>query len=137
MSSGHPIAPERSRVRSSFWFRTGLWGFSVGVARVLLDDALALPTWVRIFAALLPVVPTILMLRVIVASLRELDELHRKVHLEALAVAYPLAILLLVTLGFLQLAVELPAADWSFRHIWPMLICFYFVGLAISWRRYR
>ena len=52
-------------------------------------------------------------------------------------IAYPLAILLLVTLGFLQLAIDLPAEDWSYRHVWALLPCFYFLVLAIAWRRYR
>lgn len=66
-----------------------------------------------------------------------MDELHRRVHLEALSIAYPLAILLLVTLGFLQLAIDLPPHDWSYRHVWPLLPCFYFAGLALAWRRYK
>ena len=45
--------------------------------------------------ALLPVVPTVLFLWLVVANIRGLDELQRRVHLEALAIAFPLAILLL------------------------------------------
>jgi hypothetical protein len=78
-----------------------------------------------------------LFLWVVVSAVRELDELHRRVHLEALAIAYPLAILLLATLGFLQLAIDLSSEDWSYRHVWPFLPCFYFIGLAIAWARYR
>ena len=55
-------------------------------------------------------------------------------HLEALAIAYPLAILMLVTLGFLQLAIDLSPEDWSYRHIWAFLPALYFLGLTIAWR---
>jgi hypothetical protein len=117
---------------------TVLFGLSLVVARLALDKGLRLePTWLRVAAALLPVVPTAVFLWFVVAAVRGLDELHRRVHLEALVIAYPLAILLLVTLGFLQLAIDLNPEDWSYRHVWVYLPFFYFLGLAIAWSRYR
>jgi heme A synthase len=122
---------------NSGWIVIALWVVTFLGARAVLDKDLVLPTWIKVTAALVPILPTALFLWVIVSSLREMDELHRKVHLESLVIAYPLAILMLVTLGFLQLAIELPPEDWSYRHVWPFLPCFYFLGLAIAWRRYR
>jgi hypothetical protein len=72
-----------------------------------------------------------------VASVGSLDEMQRRIHLEALVIAFPLAILLLMTLGLLQLAIPLPEEDWSYWHIWAFLPMFYFIGLAFAWRRYR
>jgi hypothetical protein len=43
----------------------------------------------------------------------------------------------LMTLGLLQLAVELPVEDWSYRHVWIYLPLFYFAGLGLAWRRYK
>ena len=115
-----------------------LWGASYLAARAALDVDLQLePRWLRVAAALLPVVPTILLLWAIAAGLRESDELQRRVHLEALAIAYPLAILLIMTLGLLELAIDLNRDDWSYRHVWVYLPIFYFLGLAIAWRRYK
>jgi hypothetical protein len=103
-----------------------------------LDKELQLqPTWLRVAAALLPVVPTALFLWVFIAGIRSMDELQRRVHLEALVIAFPLAVLLLMTLGLLQLAITLPIEDWSYRHVWVYLPMFYFLGLAIAWRRYQ
>lgn len=119
------------------WAVVGLWAITFLGARLVLDKDLLLPTWIKVTAALVPILPTALFLWVVVSALRGMDELHRRVHLEALVIAYPLAILLLVTLGFLQLAINLPAEDWSYRHIWPFLPCFYFLGLTIAWKRYR
>lgn len=119
------------------WAVVGLWAITFLGARLVLDKDLQLPTWIKVTAALVPILPTALFLWVVVSALRGMDELHRRVHLEALVIAYPLAILLLVTLGFLQLAINLPAEDWSYRHIWPFLPCFYFLGLTIAWKRYR
>jgi hypothetical protein len=133
-----PASPSEHRVSMSVgWGLTALWIVTFLGARAVLDESVQLPPWVKVAAALIPIVPTALVLWFVVSALRGLDELHRRVHLEALAVAYPLAILLLVTLGFLQLAIDLPAEDLSYRHIWVFLPCFYFVGLFIAWRRYR
>jgi hypothetical protein len=119
------------------WAVVGIWVVTFLGARLALDNDLQLPVWVKVTAALVPILPTALFLWVVVSTLRGLDELHRRVHLEALVIAYPLAILLLVTLGFLQLAIDLPTEDWSYRHVWPLLPCFYFIGLAIAWGRYK
>jgi hypothetical protein len=119
------------------WAIVALWAIVILGARLALDKDLQLPTWAKVTAALIPILPTALFLWVEVSAIRELDELHRRVHLEALAIAYPLAILLLVTLGFLQLAIDLPAEDWSYRHVWVYLPLLYFISLSIAWRRYK
>lgn len=137
MQTTTTLPTERRATASTGWGVTALWVITFLGARAVLDDGLELPPWVKVTAALIPIVPTALVLWFVVSALRGLDELHRKVHLEALAIAYPLAVLLLVTLGFLQLAIDLPAEDWSYRHVWAFLPCFYFVGLVIAWRRYR
>ena len=115
-----------------------IWGASYIVARGALDVDLQLgPTWVRVAAALLPVIPTVVALWAIAAGLRASDELQRRVHLEALAIAYPLAILMLMTLGLMELAIGLNRDDWSYRHVWIYLPIFYFFGFFVAWRRYK
>ena len=71
-----------------------------------------------------------------IRALRAADELERRIQLEALAVAFPLGMLMLTTLGLVQRAVELPFEDWSFNHIWPQFILFYLIGLFLARRRY-
>ena len=73
----------------------------------------------------------------VVAQMRGLDELYRRVHLEALMIVFPLAILLLMTLGLLDLAIGLPWNEWDYRHVWYYLPFFYFIGFAVAWSRYR
>lgn len=126
-------------VPRSWWSLIGLgalWVFSYFGARVALDN-FQLDTSLRVVVALLPLVPFALFLWIVITGIRSLDELERRVHLEALGFAFPLAILLLMTLGLLQLAIDLPAEDWGYRHVWSYLPLFYFIGLAIAWRRYR
>jgi hypothetical protein len=105
-------------------------------ARVALSR-LELEPWLRVGIALVPVVPFVGVLWLVAAAVRGMDELERRVHLEALALAFPLATLLLMTLGLLQRAVPLPFEDWSYAHVWIYLPLFYLVGLAFAWRRYR
>ena len=56
---------------------------------------------------------------------------------QALAIAFPAAMLLLMALALLERAIALSPQDWSYRHVWFFLPLFYFVGLGIARRRYR
>ncbi len=91
----------------------------------------------RVAAALLPIPPFSFMLWQIIKGVRQMDELEQRIHLEALAVAFPLSMILLMTLGLLELAIELPAEDLSYRHVWALLPALYFAGLALARRRYQ
>ena len=90
----------------------------------------------RLAAALFPVPLFAAFLVRFVGSLRGADELERRIHLEALAVAFPLTILQLQTLGLLERAVGLKYEDWSDGHVWAYLPLLYVVGLVVSRRRY-
>jgi hypothetical protein len=50
--------------------------------------------------------------------------------------AFPLTLVLIMTLGLLQIAIPLPPEDWSYRHILPLLYVFYLFGLTLARRRY-
>jgi hypothetical protein len=115
-----------------------LWAVTFLVARLALDTdhALVADASLRVAFALLPVAPFAVFLWTFIDGLRALDELERRIHLEALAIAFPLTMLMLMTLGLLELAIDLPRDDWSYRHIWAYLPLFYFVGLVWSRRRY-
>jgi len=45
-------------------------------------------------------------------------------------------VLLLMTLGLMELAVTLNPDDWSYRHVWAMLPMLYLAGLVFARRRY-
>ena len=86
---------------------------------------------------LVPVIPAALFLFYFITGMKELDELQLRIQLEALAFAYPLALLMLVTLGLLEFVVKLNPNDWSYRHTWHYLVLFYFVGILMAKRRYE
>jgi hypothetical protein len=111
-----------------------LWGVTYIAARLALE--LDLPSRARLLIALAPVLPFLLALVGVVRGIRSMDELHRRVHLEALVLAFPLTLLFIMTLGLLELAVGLSPDDWSYRHILPFLVMFYAFGLWRAWKRY-
>ena len=115
---------------------TALWiGCFLGALLLLKYADLSLP--LRIAVALLPVLPFVFFVRRFITHLRNLDELQRRVHFEAFAIAFPLAILLLMTLALLERAHLVAPEKWSYEQVWFYLPLFYLVGLAISWRRYK
>lgn len=113
-----------------------IWVIVYLLTRGLLDSN-RLPEGWRIVVALAPMVPFTFFLALILAGTRSMDELQRRIQLEALAIAFPLAMLLFMLLGLLELAIPLSAQDWSYRHTWSYLPLFYFIGLAIASRRYQ
>jgi hypothetical protein len=96
-----------------------------------------LPEGWRIIVALAPMIPFAFFLAFFLAGIRSMDEFQRRVQLEALAIAFPLAILFFMMLGLLELAIPLSPEDWSYRHTWSYLPLLYFIGLAIASKRYE
>lgn len=119
--------------------RPVVWGaawFAAWIgARIVLESP-SVPTWARVAAALAPTPIAAMALLAILRGARELDELERRIQLEALAFAFVLAVLLIMTLGLMELAVTLNRDDWSYRHVWAMLPPMYFAGLVFARRRY-
>ncbi len=68
---------------------------------------------------------------------READELERRIQLEALAFAFPSAIVMLMTLSLFTIAVGVPDENFGLKHAWYFLPLLYFTGLALASRRYR
>lgn len=112
------------------------WFVVYFVARVLLKDSEA-TTWVRVAVALIPLPFFVATLVLVVRGARDLDELQRKIQLEALAIAFLVTMVFLMTIGLLQRAIALPFEDWSYLHVWAYLPVFYFGGVAIASRRYQ
>jgi hypothetical protein len=128
-----------SRGRGSAAIVWGIvWFLSYFGARGVLEQMGApAPDLGRVAVALVPIVPFGLFLWYFTDSLRKGDELERRIQLEALAIAFPLAVLLLMVLALVELAMPLNPNDWSYRHTWQFLPILWLGGLAIAKRRYR
>lgn len=117
-------------------FTALIWVVVYLFTRQLLDHD-QLTEGLRVLVALAPLVPFAFFLAFILARIRAMDELQRRIQLEALAIAFPLAILFFMMLGLLELSMPLSPQDWSYRHTWSYLPLLYFIGLAIASRRYQ
>ncbi len=114
----------------------GLFAASyVGAAAAL--KSLEMPSGVRIAIALSPLPFFLAFLIAEIRVLRQVDELERRIQLEALAIAFPAAVVLLMALALMERAIPLSPQDWSYRHVWAFLPLLYFGSLAIARRRYR
>lgn len=100
------------------------------VARGGLEKA-AQGSGVALALALLPVPFFALLIGFWVHNVRAMDELERRIQLEALAIAYPVALLIVFTVGLLDLAGFHGAQDWDLPRLWPLILVPYFFGL---WR---
>lgn len=110
----------------------GSWGIARGLLKQSeLDDS------VRVILALLPIGPFAWMLWNFIKGAAGLDELQRKIQLEALAIAYPVMMVFLMTIGLLDIAIGLSYENFGLKHLWYYMPVFYFLGLFIATRRYQ
>jgi hypothetical protein len=112
------------------------WLISYFAVRGMLEANADMTSSLRLALSFLPTPLFALFLWRFIRGIRSADELERRIQLEALAVAFPLGLLLLSTLGLVQRAVTLNFQDWSYNHVWPMLVFFYIIGVGIARRRY-
>lgn len=112
-----------------------LWGVSFIGARLLLEQPDLAPA-ARIVLAFGPSIPFALFLWSAIRAARALDEMQRRVQIEALAFAFGLTAFLVATLALLQPAGLATVADFSFVHILPMMFVFYLGGRVLASRRY-
>ena len=112
-----------------------LWMVTYAVSRGLLEvvDGQAL----RMAVALLPTPVFAWFLWTWVRGVARMDELERRIELEALAFAFPVSIIFFATLGLLDVALTLDPNDFSLRNVWLMMPMLYYIGLWRAQRRYR
>jgi hypothetical protein len=108
----------------------GIW-IAVYLAARYVVEAIgpAHPSWVA-WIACTPVPAFYGFVLVVQRALKGADELGRRIHLEALALAFAATMLVLMTLGLLNIAVPL-------RNVWVLQPLLYGIALAVVSRRYR
>jgi hypothetical protein len=114
-----------------------LWGSTYVLSRGLLELLPGTDRTVRVLIAVAPLPLFVWFLWIWMKGLGAMDELQRRIELEALAFAFPICVVLLMTLGLLELAIPLNPDDWSYRHVWAMMPALYFAGLWRAKRRYE
>lgn len=113
-----------------------LWASTYLLSRGLLEWPLPSQS-VRVAVAVIPLPFFVWFLWVWMRGVAVMDELQRRIELEALAFAFPISVVLLMTLGLMGLAIPLNPDDWSYRHVWAMMPALYYAGLWRAKRRYQ
>jgi hypothetical protein len=113
----------------------GPWLLSWIVSAVLLRT-IALGAGPRAIVALLPLPAFVWFLWRYIRYIRSLDELRHRIELEALAIAFPLAVAFLMALGQFQLARPGAAGIPIGSGFWSYLVLFYLLGRGIAGRKY-
>ena len=116
--------------RGLLWL--SIYVFSRGVLELDLS-----PQPFRVVVALVPVPFFVWYLVTWMRGVARMDELQRRIELEALGFAFPAVLVILMTIGLLDLAVTLQRGDFSLRNTWLLLPMLYYVGLWRAQRRYQ
>lgn len=134
-AAAHSIEEHRQVYGPRLLVRGLLWVSIYLLSRGLLELVTG-PAWARLGIALLPVPFFISYLWMWFKGAAAMDELQRRIELEALGFAFPATIVLLMTIGLADIAITLPADDFSLHNIWLMLPVMYYIGLWRAKRRY-
>jgi hypothetical protein len=113
-----------------------LWISVYVVSRGLLALDVS-PQPLRMLIALFPVPFFIWYLVTWTKGVARMDELQRRIELEALGFAFPAVLVVLMTMGLLDVAITLPPNDFSLRNSWLLLPMLYYIGLWRAQRRYQ
>jgi hypothetical protein len=89
----------------------------------------------RLALALMPLPFSLLMLAVYVRLVRQADEFQKKIFLESLAIAFPAAMILGMTVEYLQKAGFAMGVDVG--RLWPVMMLLWAPALFYSYWRYR
>jgi hypothetical protein len=89
---------------------------------------------VRVVIAMLPVVGGVLVARAVLRRFQTLDELERRIQLDALAWAFLGSALTTFSWGFAETAGAPKFPTFGF---WPLMAIFWILGSVVSHRRYR
>ena len=104
-------------IRGVLWMAT--YAASRGLLEVVGDQ------WLRVAISLAPTPVFAWFLWAWVNGIARMDELERRIELEALAFAFPVSIVALATVGLLDVAITLDSNEFSLRNVWLMMPMLY------------
>jgi hypothetical protein len=89
----------------------------------------------RIAIALLPVPANLMLIVLVMQRIRKLDEFFRRIHLEAVAIAFLLTGLAVFVYGYLEMAHAVRPLNVAI--VWVFMTIFYGVGYLVALKHYR
>jgi hypothetical protein len=106
-----------------------------GAATLIRHMPFSLPQWAVIIVALTPLIPALMMLRTYMIFLRSMDELHRRIQMEAWLVSAGVVGVGSFTYSFLEEWAHFPRIDLVW--IFPALIFVWGLATYFVRRRYK
>ena len=88
----------------------------------------------RIPVTLAPVIPIVFMIIAVIREVRQMDEMHKQIQLEALVFAFCATVPLSISYGFLE-NIGFPSVNWMFVGCGMMGL--WGIGVAVASMRYR
>ncbi len=122
------------------WLPPLWWGLGAGLATVtdtVLFVLFKLPLPVRVALVILPLIPSLGYMFCVVRMLRRVDELQRRIQLEAIGFAFAATVILAMTVDLLEQAKLLPAIHWGWSGLVVAMALLWGVGNVMASRRYR
>ncbi len=113
-----------------------LWCLSY-VGSLFAIKSLQIPIEASVILTFISVLAFALFIYKFFRSIVFMDEVQIKIQMEAVVLAFALGLLLVMTLGLIDLFIVLNPEDWSYRFLVPIFIAFYFIGLFIAKRKYN
>ncbi len=114
----------------------GVWVLVYFISSLLLDKY-KFASWLGVILALLPLPAFLFWVYYVFRQIQGMDEMKQRIYLEAGSIAFVLTVVLVFALGFFERFAVLSPDAWSYGDLWMWLAMFLFIGLALSWRRYR
>ncbi len=131
-----PIIPLATRPPRRVLVAGAVWIIVYLSARFLLEETrLADP--LRLAAAFAPLFAFFWFVWVVQRALKGADELQRLIQLEALALAFPTTMVVMMTLGLMEIYHGGRLALPPLRDLWAMLPALYAICVAVAYWRYR
>lgn len=105
----------------------------IGITWLLKTQDLTMP--VRVLLALVPPIIYVFCLIFLLRLLRSQDEFQQRIHLEALAVAFPSLLVAIILCEYLRKAGLF--THLKSDHVLVMMMSLLGIGYFVAWRRYR
>jgi hypothetical protein len=128
-----PMTTARGAHFKRFWFWMGGYVVAIGAGTFLVSSP-PRPDAPHLVAAIVPLVPMFLALRETFLSVRAMDELQRRIHVEGLLLALLGTIAIVLGGGLLQFIAGLPL--FGVFWLWIPICLLYALGVYLGQRRY-
>ncbi len=122
------------------WLPPLWWGLGAGLtaaAATVLFVLLKLPLPVRMALVILPLIPSVGYIFCVVRMLRRVDELQRRIQLEAIGFAFAATVIVAMAVDLLEQAKIVPAIHWGWTGLWTAMALLWAAGNVMANRRYR